>query len=99
MSSEQTQTTPAHLTKGVIPYLQVEGAAEAIAFYERAFSAREISRTAAPDGKIMFSAQTPGNTAAGPSPADICSVCAISAIEAACRSVARFSSWVRRSMR
>jgi PhnB protein len=45
------------LTKGVIPYLQVEGAGDAIAFYKKAFGAREISRTASDDGKRIMNAQ------------------------------------------
>ncbi|HKT52962.1 MAG TPA: glyoxalase/bleomycin resistance/extradiol dioxygenase family protein [Caulobacteraceae bacterium] len=45
------------LTKGVIPYVQVEGAAEAIELYKRAFGAREISRTATGDGKQIMNAQ------------------------------------------
>lgn len=53
MSADGAATTPERLAKGVIPYIQVEGAADAITFYARAFGAREISRTASPDGKIM----------------------------------------------
>lgn len=45
------------LTRGVIPYVQVEGAAEAIELYKRAFGAREISRTASGDGKQIMNAQ------------------------------------------
>ena len=36
----------------VTPYLAVENAAEAIAFYERAFGAKEVGRMAGPDGMI-----------------------------------------------
>jgi PhnB protein len=36
----------------VTPYLVVRGAAEALAFYARAFGARERFRLAAPDGKV-----------------------------------------------
>lgn len=36
----------------VTPYLMVSGAAEAIAFYQRAFNARELFRMAQPDGSI-----------------------------------------------
>ncbi len=36
----------------VTPYLVVKGAAGAIAFYERAFGAREIFRWAGPDGRV-----------------------------------------------
>jgi PhnB protein len=35
-----------------VPYLIVSRAAEAIAFYERAFGARELVRLAMPDGRI-----------------------------------------------
>lgn len=38
------------------PVLTVEGAAEAIAFYERAFGARELSRAVAPDGQRIWHA-------------------------------------------
>lgn len=41
------------LTKGVVPYLQVEGAAAAVEFYKKAFGAIERSRTPGPDGRIM----------------------------------------------
>ncbi len=36
----------------VTPYLGVDGAAEAIAFYERAFGAEELFRIQAPDGQV-----------------------------------------------
>jgi PhnB protein len=36
----------------VSPYLVVKGAAEAIAFYERAFGARELFRLSEPSGKV-----------------------------------------------
>lgn len=36
----------------ITPYLVVRGAAEAIAFYERAFGASELMRVGSPDGKI-----------------------------------------------
>lgn len=39
--------------QGVVPYLTVEGGAEAIAFYRKAFGAKLLRRTAAPDGKII----------------------------------------------
>ncbi len=37
----------------VTPYITVDNAAAAIDFYKRAFNAQEISRMAAPDGKVM----------------------------------------------
>jgi uncharacterized glyoxalase superfamily protein PhnB len=47
------KTNPDTLTKGVVPYLQVEDAAAAIEFYKRAFGAIERSRTPGQDGRIM----------------------------------------------
>jgi len=38
--------------QSVIPYLIVNGAAKAIAFYERALGAREVMRLDMPDGRI-----------------------------------------------
>ena len=35
------------------PYLIIRGAAQAIEYYQKAFGAREITRMAGPDGKIM----------------------------------------------
>ena len=43
----------ADLLRGVIPYLQVENAAEAVKHYEQAFGAREVSRTPGQDGRLM----------------------------------------------
>ena len=43
--------------KGVVPYIQVEGAMEAVKFYERAFGARELSRFASDDGKRLMNCQ------------------------------------------
>jgi uncharacterized glyoxalase superfamily protein PhnB len=37
----------------ITPGLAVRGAAEAIAFYERAFGARELYRMPGPDGRVM----------------------------------------------
>jgi uncharacterized glyoxalase superfamily protein PhnB len=37
----------------VTPHLTIKGAAEAIEFYKKAFGAREIRRSPAPDGKLM----------------------------------------------
>jgi PhnB protein len=39
---------------GVVPYLSVDGAAEASAFYQRAFHAREIARMPWSDGKRLM---------------------------------------------
>ncbi len=53
--SVQTELKPNTdaLTRGVVPYIQVEGAAKAIEFYKEAFGARELSRTPGQDGRIM----------------------------------------------
>jgi PhnB protein len=45
------------LTRGVVPYIQVEGAAAAIELYTRAFGAKELSRTASDDGQRIMNAQ------------------------------------------
>lgn len=45
------------LTKGVIPYLQVVGAAQAVEFYKRALGARELSRMPAGEGPKLVNAQ------------------------------------------
>jgi len=42
---------------GVIPYIQVVGAIEAVKFYERAFGAVELQRTASDDGKRLMNCQ------------------------------------------
>lgn len=39
--------------RSVTPYLVIDGTAEAIAFYKKAFGAKEIDRSALPDGSIM----------------------------------------------
>ena len=44
-----------HLPKGyqaVTPYLSIRGAAQAIGFYKKAFSAKEIMRMPGPEGKL-----------------------------------------------
>lgn len=41
----------------ITPHLVVRGAAEAIAFYKKAFGARERSRSAGPDGKSLIHAE------------------------------------------
>ena len=40
--------------RGVIPYLNVVGASEAAAFYQRAFGAQELRRMAAEDGQRLM---------------------------------------------
>jgi PhnB protein len=46
-----TQNPPA--VTGVVPYLNVDGAAEASAFYQQAFGAEELQRLPHPDGKRL----------------------------------------------
>lgn len=46
----------------VTPYLILDGAAEAITFYERAFGARQLLRLADPDGKIRHAEIQIGNS-------------------------------------
>jgi PhnB protein len=50
--AEQTVTAPT--VTGVTPYINVEGAAEASAFYQRAFAAQELFRLPAEDGKRLM---------------------------------------------
>ena len=47
--SDQHQENP----RGVIPYLTVSSAENAIAFYKRAFDGEEIRRMPSPDGRVM----------------------------------------------
>ena len=55
----RTKPTPSKLSpippgfRTVTPYLAIEGAAQAIEFYKKAFGAKELSKQATPDGKIM----------------------------------------------
>jgi PhnB protein len=55
----QTELKPSQdaATRGVIPYIQVVGAIEAVAFYKRAFGAIERSRTPTDDGKRLMNCQ------------------------------------------
>jgi PhnB protein len=46
----------------VTPQLVVKGAAEAIAFYEKAFGAEEMSRLPGPDGKLMHASVKIGDS-------------------------------------
>jgi len=45
------------LMKGVIPYLNVVGAADAVEFYKKAFGAEELAKTPAEDGKRLIHCQ------------------------------------------
>jgi uncharacterized glyoxalase superfamily protein PhnB len=53
----ELKTNQDALTRGVIPYIQVEGAARAIELYKRAFGAKERSRTPSDDGKRIMNCQ------------------------------------------
>ena len=44
------------------PFLVCKGAVEALAFYQRAFGAEEISRLAGPDGKLLHAALRIGDS-------------------------------------
>jgi PhnB protein len=44
---------PARYRNAVVPHIYVEGAAEAIAFYERAFGAEELFRVTGKDGRMI----------------------------------------------
>lgn len=56
MTTERVTSAVAPIPAGfttITPSLVVDGASEAIAFYERAFGAVEIDRALGNDGKIM----------------------------------------------
>jgi PhnB protein len=44
---------PVRYRDAVVPHIYVDGAAEAVAFYARAFGAEELFRIAGPDGRIV----------------------------------------------
>ena len=44
---------PARYRHAVVPHIYVDGADEAIAFYESAFGAQELFRISGPDGKVV----------------------------------------------
>ena len=44
---------PKRYANAVVPHIYIDGAARAIAFYERAFGAEELFRIARPDGAIL----------------------------------------------
>jgi len=52
MSTQQVKPVPDGM-RTVTPHLVCKGAAEAIAFYKKAFNAVELSRLPGPDGKLM----------------------------------------------
>jgi PhnB protein len=47
----------------VVTYLAIDGAAKALEFYKNAFGAKELTRQATPDGKIIHASMKIGNTA------------------------------------
>jgi uncharacterized glyoxalase superfamily protein PhnB len=53
----ETKTRQDAVTLGVIPYIQVVGANEAVDFYKRAFGAKERSRAPTDDGKRLMNCQ------------------------------------------
>ena len=44
---------PDRYRNSVVPHIYVDGAADGIDFYKRAFGAEELFRIAGPDGKIL----------------------------------------------
>ncbi len=48
--------------RAVTPYLAIAGAADALEFYKKAFGARELTRQAMPDGKLMHAAMKIGDS-------------------------------------
>ncbi len=46
----------------VTPYLAIAGAADALEFYKKAFGAKELSREALPDGKLMHASMKIGDS-------------------------------------
>jgi PhnB protein len=64
-------TVPDRYRYAVVPHLVVDGAAEAIAFYERAFEARELFRLEDPEGRIIHAElQIAGSTVMLGDPSD-----------------------------
>ena len=47
----------------VVTYLAIEGAANALEFYKKAFGAKELARQTTPDGKVIHASIKIGNTA------------------------------------
>jgi uncharacterized glyoxalase superfamily protein PhnB len=52
-TNKAAEQAAAHGVHAVTPHLVCAGAADAIAFYEKAFGATEMIRLAGPDGKLM----------------------------------------------
>jgi PhnB protein len=53
MVERPTAKRPDRYRNSIVPHIYVEGASDAIAFYQRAFDAVEIFRIAHPDGRIL----------------------------------------------
>lgn len=53
VGSSPSAASPA-MPAGVVPYVNVDGASEASAFYQKAFGAREVARMAGQDGKRLM---------------------------------------------
>jgi PhnB protein len=54
--AKSKKSKPAAIPTGfrsITPYLSIEGAADAIEWYKKAFNAKELARNPMPDGKIM----------------------------------------------
>jgi PhnB protein len=52
-ATTELTSNPDAVTRGVVPYVHVVGAAAAVDFYKAAFGAVERSRTPGQDGKLM----------------------------------------------
>lgn len=52
-NAPRAPATP-NMLAGVVPYLSFENASEVVAFYQKAFAAREIGRMHGPDGKKIM---------------------------------------------
>src|SRR6266542_2962777 len=48
--------------RSVTPYLPIEGAAEALEWYKKAFNAKELDRQTMPDGRIMHARMRIGDS-------------------------------------
>lgn len=61
MSTSKVEAVPSDM-RTVTPHLICDGAADAIEFYKKAFSATEICRMPSPEGKIMHAAVRIGDS-------------------------------------
>jgi PhnB protein len=53
MRRAKAMERPARYRNAIVPHIYVDGASEAIAFYQRAFGAEELFRIAHPSGRIL----------------------------------------------